>query len=83
MKTTIEIDDALLRDAKRLGVERNLTLKAIFDSALRQYLVQAHVPPERPFKLRKRPIKGRGLQPGLDWHDWDRIRALAYEGRGG
>lgn len=79
MKTTIEIDDALLREAKRLGVERNLTLKAIVDSALRQFLVEAHQPAERPFELRKCTFGGKGLQPGLDENDFATIRAMAYE----
>jgi hypothetical protein len=83
MKTTIEINDALLRRAKQLAVERNVSLKAIIESALRGYLDEATQTPRPPFKLRKRTFSGRGLQPGLDWHDWATIRAMIYEGRGG
>ena len=77
MKTTIEIDDALLREAKRLGIERDLTLKAIVDLALRRYVDEA-AEPARPFKLRRCSVKGQGLQPGLDENDFATIRAMAY-----
>jgi hypothetical protein len=83
MKTTIEINDALLQRAKQLAVERNVSLKAIFESALRGYLDGATQDPRPPFKLRKRTFGGRGVQPGLDENDWASIRAMVYEGRGG
>jgi Arc/MetJ family transcription regulator len=83
MKTTIEIDDALLQHAKRVALERKLSLKAVVETALRQFLSQAEVPQQASFKLRKCTFKGEGLQPGLDWHDWKKMRALIYEGRGG
>ena len=41
MKTTIEINDALLQRAKQLAVEHNVSLKAIFEAALRGYLNEA------------------------------------------
>jgi len=81
MKTTIEINDALLRQAKVHAAERDLSLKAVVEQALRQYLERSAA--ARGFKLRKRTFRGQGLQPGLDWHDWATIRAMAYEGRGG
>jgi hypothetical protein len=37
----------------------------------------------RPFRLRKVTFKGQGLVPELRDADWDKIRDLAYEGRGG
>jgi hypothetical protein len=82
MKTTIEINDALLRRAKVYAAERNLTLKALVEQALRQYLDHGVAPPGT-FKLRKHTFRGRGLQPGIDENDWATIRAMAYEGRGG
>jgi hypothetical protein len=83
MKTTIEINDTLLRQAKRVALERNLSLKAVVEAALRQFLNAAQVPQQASFKLRKCTFKGEGLQPGLDWHDWAKMRALIYEDRGG
>jgi hypothetical protein len=80
MKTTIEVGDALFHAAKRAAAGRKLTLKAIVELALRQYLegqTQA-----RP-RLRRHTFRGRGLQPGLSESDWAAIRERAYEGRGG
>jgi len=39
--------------------------------------------PSRPFKLRDVSFRGEGVQPGIDLRDWDHIRSLIYEGRGG
>ena len=82
MKTTIEIDDALLRRAKLLAAKQDSTLKTVFEAALRAYLER---PSETsaPFQLRKHAFGGRGLQPGLDEADWAAIRERAYNGRGG
>jgi Bacterial antitoxin of type II TA system, VapB len=83
MRTTIEINDVLLRQAKQVALERKLSLKAVVEAALRQFLHQTQAPQQAAFKLRKCSFKGEGLQPGLDWHDWEKIRGLIYEGRGG
>jgi hypothetical protein len=82
MKTTIELADPLLRRAKRAAARRGTTLRAVIEEALRRALDQeerAETPPE----IRTHVFGGRGLQAGIDWGDWDGIRARAYEGRGG
>jgi Arc/MetJ family transcription regulator len=83
MKTTIEISDALLRAAKRRAVERDTTLRAIVETALRRYLEAVSDPAEARPRLRRHSFRGRGLQPGLSESDWAAIRERAYEGRGG
>ena len=82
VKTTVDISDALFHRAKKLAAEQNQTLKAVIDSALRQYLDSASPVGKPQFKLRKHAFKGRGLQPGIDESDWTAIRDRAYEGRG-
>lgn len=82
MKTTIDIPDNLLRQARKLARERNTTLKAIIESALRDALA-AGKRPRKKFRLKTHTFKGRGLQPGLSWDDWNAIRSMSYEGRGG
>jgi predicted transcriptional regulator len=83
MKTTVEISDALLRAAKRVAAERNMTLRMIIEAALRRHLEatadEAHTRP----RLRRHSFRGRGLQPGLSESDWATIRERAYESRGG
>jgi predicted transcriptional regulator len=83
MKTTVEINDNLLQRAKRLAAERNETLKAILEAALRQFLDNTRVQGTKIFNFRKRTFKGRGVQANVDESDWSALRARAYEGRGG
>ena len=80
MKTTIELSDGLLLAAKRAAAERQTTLRAIVEQALRQHLEGEA--PARP-RLRRHTFLGRGLRPGLSEGDWAAIRERAYEGRGG
>lgn len=82
MKTTIDIADPLLRQAKRLAAQRGTTLKAIVETALRAEL-EAEQGRRKPQPVRTHVVDGRGLQRGLSWGDWAVIRSLAYEGRGG
>jgi len=82
MKTTVDIPDSLLRQARKLAAERNTTLKALIEAALRDALA-ATSRPRRRFRLETHTFGGKGLQPGLGWDDWGAIRAMIYEGRGG
>jgi hypothetical protein len=82
MKTTIDIPDSLLRQAKKLAAERNTTLKSLIETALREVLAGTSRPRKR-FRLDTRTFGGRGLQPGLEWDEWGTIRSMIYEGRGG
>jgi hypothetical protein len=82
MKTTIDIADPLLRRAKQLAARRNTTLKAVIEEALRRVLQEGARSP-RPQTLRTHTFRGRGLQPGLSWDDWNRLRVFAYEEHGG
>jgi hypothetical protein len=41
MKTTLELDDALLKEAKALAARRGTTLKAVMEHALRRELAPA------------------------------------------
>ena len=82
MKTTIDIADPILAQAREVAARRGTTLKALVEEALRQVLAQERRPKKR-FRLRTHTFKGNGLQAGLTWGDWDTFRGLAYEGRGG
>jgi len=80
MKTTIEISDALLEEAKRRASERGTTLRALVEEGLREVLGAA---PTGTFTLKDASIGGNGLRPDVRDGSWDRILELAYEGRGG
>jgi len=81
MKTTIELPDALLAQAKREAAERGTTLRALVEAGLRQVLDQRGS--RKPFELRDESVEGRGLRPEFESGGWERIRAAAYEDRGG
>lgn len=83
MKTTVDINDTLLSQAKQLAVKRQQTLKSILEAALRQFLEANLGSDHTTFRLRKHSFRGRGLQPGLSEGDWSSLRAHIYEGRGG
>jgi len=82
MKTTIDISDPLLEEARKLAAREGTTVKALVEQGLRR-VVSERRRSSRAFQLRKATFKGNGLQPGVDSLDWERIRALTYEGRGG
>lgn len=80
MKTTIDIADPVFEQAKVLAARRGTTLKALVERGLRQVIAeQART---SPFVLRKASFRGSGLQAGVADADWQRLRDMAYEGRG-
>ena len=81
MKTTIDIADSILNDARRLAAREGITVKALVELGLRRVIAEKKR--AGPFRLRKASFKGKGLQPGVKNAGWDRLRELAYEGRGG
>jgi hypothetical protein len=82
MKTTVDIADALLKQAKRLAAKRGMTLRELIESGLRHELERQRAVDEERAELRTHTFRGRGLQRGVVWGDWGTLRDLAYEGRG-
>jgi hypothetical protein len=81
MKTTIEIADALLEDARQVAEREHTTLRSLVEQGLRRVLRDRRGPGR--FRLKRVTFKGRGLRPDVADADWDRIRALTYGDRGG
>ena len=71
MKTTLNIDDGVLRAAKKRAAEEGETLTRLVERALRQYL-QPGGKPGKPFRLRLLTKKGR-LVPGVNLDDRDSL----------
>lgn len=80
MKTTVEISDSLLRQARELAAREGVTLRALVERGLHR--VVAETEQGRPFKLRRASFKGKGLREELRDASWERLRDLSYEGRG-
>jgi hypothetical protein len=81
MKTTFDIPEPLLRDARKVAAREGTTLKALVEQGLRQIIDDRKR--GRSFRLRKVTFKGRGLRPEVHDASWEHLRALAYESRGG
>ncbi len=80
MKTTVEISDALLREARKLAAKEGMTLRMMIEQGLRRVIADRK--PPVAFKLRRASFKGNGLQPELRDASWEKLRDLAYDGRG-
>ena len=74
MRTTIDINDELLRAAKTYAAGERKTLKVIFEQALREFLegpgLGASEDPPIP------SFRGQGMQPGVDLTDNAALEAL-------
>ncbi|HEY7168345.1 MAG TPA: type II toxin-antitoxin system VapB family antitoxin [Candidatus Binatia bacterium] len=81
MKTTIEISDSLLSEAKKLAAKEGTTVRAYVEQGLRQVIADRKS--RGSFKLRKASFKGKGLQEGIKDGSWEGIREMIYERHGG
>jgi len=81
MKTTLDISDPLLREARKVADRERTTLRALVEQGLRHVLTEKRRRPA--FRLRKASFKGRGLQPQMKEAGWEQLRELTYGDRGG
>jgi hypothetical protein len=81
MKTTIEISDALLREARKVAAREGVTLRALVERGLHRVIAETKQRP--PFRMRDGSFGGNWLQPEVRDLSWDQLRELSYEGRGG
>jgi Bacterial antitoxin of type II TA system, VapB len=79
MKTTVEISDGLLDEARKVAARDGTTVRALIEAGLRKQIQDRRR--KRRFRLRRASFKGRGLRPELAGASWEQIRDLAYEGR--
>jgi hypothetical protein len=80
MKTTVDIPDALLDEARQVAARDHTTVRALIEQGLRHVLAARKS--ARGFRLRRATFRGEGLQPGVADASWERIRDLAYEDQG-
>ncbi|HYY79013.1 MAG TPA: type II toxin-antitoxin system VapB family antitoxin [Actinomycetes bacterium] len=67
MRTTINIDDGLLAEAKQVAARTGRSLTAVVEDALRESLHRRHRTARRGVEL---PVFGKdGVQPGVDLDD--------------
>lgn len=80
MKTTIEIADSLLREAKDAAKREGTTVRALVEAGLRAVLKSRRS--RGRFALRDASFGGQGLQPEFRGERWEDLRDAVYEGRG-
>lgn len=68
MRTTIRLDEALLREAKQVAARSGRTLTSLIEEALRQMLSQSARTAELP-PVALPTFRGGGLLPGADLDD--------------
>ncbi len=81
MKTTVDISEALLVEARRAADRTGTTLRALVEAGLRRMLAEQRRK-DTGFRLRDASFRGEGLQPGVASGSWDSIRDVIYDGRG-
>ncbi len=72
MKTTLDLSDAVLDQAKAHAARHGLTLRTVVEDALRRYLAQqASGAPRKTLKIV--PFDGGGFAPGYESKSWNEI----------
>jgi hypothetical protein len=79
MRTTIRLDDDLLREAKAYAAATDRTLTRVIEDALREVLIRRRQAARRP-KVELPTDGGGGLQPGVNLDSnaalWDLMDGL-------
>jgi len=75
VRTTINLDDQLLADAKSLAQQSGKTLTAVIEDALRERLARRPATPANP-PTRLPTIAGTGPLPGVDLDNSAALRDL-------
>ncbi len=81
MKTTIDLPETLLAEAKRVAARQSTTIGALVEAGLRKELRDRES--TSLFRLQDASFRGRGLRAELAGDSWEPLRELVYEERGG
>jgi hypothetical protein len=73
MRTTVRLDPALLRAAKRFAAEAGTTLTALIEDGLREVLGRRGAMKELP-PVSLPTFRGQGLRPGVSLDDSAQLR---------
>jgi hypothetical protein len=79
MKTTIEIPDPIMKEAKALAKREGVAVRTLIERGLQLVLAERKTP--RTFVLRDLSVAGNGLHPEAAGRSWDELRALTYTSR--
>lgn len=79
MRTTLTLDDDVLKAARRRAREQDRPLKDVINEALRQGLAMGEAHPKTAYRFRLKTVEGR-LLPGVDLTDHDKLFELMERG---
>jgi hypothetical protein len=80
LKTTLDIADPLLREARKIALREGTTVRALVEQGLRRVIEERARKPA--FRLRKASVTGHRVRPELADAGWDRLCDLIYDRRG-
>jgi Arc/MetJ family transcription regulator len=80
MRTTVTIDDDVMKMARRRAATEERALKDVFNDALRLGLTAGRSRPRAPFTFALKVVDGR-VMPGVDLTDRDKLFDV-MDGRG-
>lgn len=69
MRTTIRLDEKLLREAKRLAAESGTTLTALIEESLRERIARKKAGTRARSPVRLHTAGKGGVRPGVDLDD--------------
>lgn len=81
MRTTVRLDDTLLRQAKKLAAETGQSLTAVIEAALREVVGRRAASSTRKEKIVFPIFKGRSLRPGFDLDNSAALLNVMEEGQ--
>jgi hypothetical protein len=69
MRTTIRIDEQLLKEAKQMAARSGKSLTAVIEDALRESISRQKMSGQSEGPARLVTFNGKGIQPGVDLDD--------------
>jgi hypothetical protein len=69
MRTTVRLDEELLKEAKRQAAESGVTLQAIIEESLRERLARGRGSHQARRPVRLKTTGSGGMLPGVDLDD--------------
>ena len=75
VKTTVDISDTMLKEAKLIAAQEGTTLKALVEEGLR-HVIEQRERQKTGFRLRDCRYGRGGGAPGIDINDWMSMKHL-------
>jgi hypothetical protein len=80
MRTTVRLDEELLKEAKRQAAESGMTLQAIIEESLRERLARGRGSRSQRRRVQLKATGAGGVLPGIDLDDSSSLLDAMDEG---